>query len=372
MFINKNIKYRDILLFALIGIIGYKIIDNYEFFFNLGTKFLSILSPFIYALICAYILNPVMKLFEKRFKLSRGNAIFVTYAIITIIVFMLLFFTIPSIIDSIAKITKEVPSYMEIVQGWIDKALKNPKLNEIITQVGLLEKIQLLSIQFGNFTIGMLQGLLTYMLSFTTNLVKVLLGFLIAVYVLADKENLIKGTKTIVYILLKEKKAEDIINATRIYHKMIGVYIGTKAIDSLIIGLISLVGLFLIKAPYALLLALIVGVTNMIPYFGPFIGEIVGAVVCMFVSPMKALMAFLLLLTIQQFDAWYLDPKLIGAKVGVKPFWIMMGVIIAGAFWGPLGMLLASPTIATLNIYYAKVVNKFKNNNKELVKKADL
>ncbi|SFC56902.1 AI-2E family transporter [Clostridium uliginosum] len=369
MFINNNIKYRDILIFGLIGIVGYKIIDNYDFFFDLTKKFLSIISPFIYSLICAYMLNPIMMFFERNFKFSRSRSILITYAIIAGIVVMFLFFTIPSLINSIGNMTKEVPNYMQVVQGWINAALKNKKLYGLITQAGLLEKIQLLSIQIGNFTVTILQGMLTYLLSFTTNLVKILLGFLIAIYVLADKENIINGAKTLCYIILKEKKANKLINFVRIYNKMVGAYIGTKAVDSSIIGLISLVGLIIVEAPYALLLALIVGITNMIPYFGPFVGIIIGVIASIFISPMKAVIVCVLLVGIQQFDAWYLEPKLVGAKIGVKPFWIIMGIMIAGAFLGPLGMLLASPTMATMRVYYIEVVKKFKANNAELVKR---
>lgn len=366
--INKNVKYKDILVFAIIGIIIYKIIDNYDFFFNTAKNFLSIMSPFIYSLIFAYMLNPIMKFFERKFKFSRGNAILITYTIITGIVIMLFLFTIPTLIDSIISIIKEIPTYMEKIQEWINLAIKNPRLNEWIVNAGLINKIEILSMKIGNFTITVLQGMLGYILSFTGNLVKIVFGFLIAIYVLSDKEGLLKNAKSLIYILFKEKKASQLIKAFKTYNKMIGVYIGTKAIDSAIIGGIALICLIIVKAPYALLLSIIVAITNMIPYFGPFIGEVVGAAVCVFVSPMKAIMVFLILLLIQQFDAWYLDPKLIGAKVGVKPFWIIMGVTIGGAFWGPVGMLLASPTLATINIYYYKLVRAYKAKNPDLFK----
>lgn len=370
--INKNVKYRDILIFALIGVIGYKFIDNYDYFFGILRKLMSILSPFIYALICAYILNPIVKLFENKFKFKRGMAIFITYAIIASLVTIALLFTIPSIIDSIASITKDIPIYMETVQGWIDAVLKNDKLKEMITEAGFLSKLEDISIQIGNFTILILQNSVTYLLSFTTGLVKGILGFLIAIYVLIDKERLLSMCRTITYIIFKEKKGKNIIHFVNTYNMMIGTYIGIKAIDSLIIGFIALIGLSIVGAPYYLILAIVVGVTNMIPYFGPLVGEIVGATVTLFVSPIKAIVVFLLLLAIQQFDAWYLEPKLIGDKVGIRPFGIIVAVVLAGGFFGPIGMLLGSPTLATIKIYYDKIVERFREENKELVKKEKL
>ena len=172
-------------------------------------------------------------------------------------------------------------------------------------------------------------------------------------------------------MILKEEKGTKLIGLVRTYHEMIGKYIGTKAIDSAIIGVLAFLGLMIIGAPYTPLLAIIVGVTNMIPYFGPFVGEVVGAAVGIFVSPAMAITIFVFLLALQQFDAWYLDPKLIGDKVGVKPFYIILAVTIGGGFFGPIGMLLASPTMATINIYYERKVNLFKARNKNLMKRFD-
>lgn len=360
------------MIFVLIGVIGYKLIDNYEYFFNIGKKIMFIISPFIYALTCAYILNPVVSFFEKRFKLKRVVSILITYFIIVALVFITLFFTIPSIIDSILNITQEMPIYMEIVQKWVNAILENEKIKELIIQAGFFNKFQEISSQMGNIAIELLQDLAMYLLSFTSNLVNVILGFLISIYVLADKEKIVKGTRTITYMVLKEEKGSKLIDFVRTYNKMIGVYIGAKAIDSTIIGIIALFGLLIVEAPYAPLVALIVGVTNMIPYFGPLMGMLVGAMVSIFVSPMKALIVFLLLLCIQQFDEWFLEPKLISKKVGVSPLGIILGITIGGGFWGPIGMLLGSPTMATIKIYYEKFFAKFKESNPKLVKKEKL
>lgn len=372
MFINKNIKYRDILIFALIGVIGYKLIDNYDYFFGITKKILYIIYPFIYALIFAYILNPVVTILEKKFKLKRGISIGITYCIIAGLIFICLFFTIPSIVDSISNISMEIPEYVQKIQGWTNNILESEKIKQIATEAGFLTKLEELSTHIGNYAIVILQDSATYLLSFTTNLINLVLGFLISIYVLMDKEKFINSAKIVIYMIMKEENGNSLINLVRTYHKMIGTYIGIKAIDSLIIGIISLIGLMIVGAPYAPLIAIIVGITNMIPYFGPLIGEIVGASVSLFVSPMKAIVVFCLLLAIQQFDGWYLDPKLIGDKVGVRPFLIILAVVIAGGFFGPVGMLLASPTIATIKIYYDKMVSKFKSNNLELFKREKL
>ena len=372
MFINKNIKYRDILIFALIGVAGYKIIDNYQYFFGKITQAFSILSPFIYALVCAYVLNPIVKCYEKKFNFKRSIAIALTYLILIGIIFIGLFFTIPSVVDSILNITTEIPNYMVKVQDSINLGLTNERVNELITQSGILSNIQKIATQIGNMSMELLQNFAIYLISLTSNLVNVVLGFLISIYVLIEKDNIVKIAKTIIYMILKEKNGTRLLSFIRTYNKMIGMYVGIKAIDSIIIGSLALIGLVVLKIPYAPLLALIVGVTNMIPYFGPLVGIVISSVVTLFSSPLQAVIVALILFALQQFDAWYLEPKLIGKKVGVSPLAIIFGVTLGGGILGPVGMILGSPTMATARIYYNKLVDKFKESNKELVKKENL
>ena len=371
MFFNKYIKYRDILVIVLIALVGYKLIDNYQMFLNLISTTISVISPFIYAMVFAYCINPIMNLFERRLKMRRGLSIFSTYLLIGGAIVIGSLYIVPSIVDSIISITSEIPGYMETVQGWINEALKNQNFYELINSTGLLDNISVISGNMSSIIIGILNGSVSSIVSITTNVVKIGFGFLISIYILLDKERFITEVKTITYMILKEEKGTKLIGLVRTYHEMIGKYIGTKAIDSAIIGVLAFFGLMIIGAPYTPLLAIIVGVTNMIPYFGPFVGEVVGAAVGLFVSPAMAITIFIFLLALQQFDAWYLDPKLIGDKVGVKPFYIILAVTIGGGFFGPIGMLLASPTMATINIYYERKVNLFKAKNKNLMRRID-
>ena len=371
MFFNKYIKYRDILVIVLIALVGYKLIDNYQMFLNLISTTMSVISPFIYAMIFAYCINPIMNLFERKLKMKRGLSILSTYLLIGGAIVIGSLYIVPSIVDSIISITSEIPGYMETVQGWINEALKNQNFYELINSTGLLDNISVISGNMSSIIIGILNGSVSSIVSITTNVVKIGFGFLISIYILLDKERFITEVKTITYMIFKEERGTKIIGLVRTYHEMIGKYIGTKAIDSAIIGVLAFFGLMVIGAPYTPLLAIVVGVTNMIPYFGPFVGEVVGAAVGLFVSPAMAITIFIFLLALQQFDAWYLDPKLIGDKVGVKPFYIILAVTIGGGFFGPIGMLLASPTMATINIYYERKVNLFKAKNKNLMRRID-
>ena len=132
MFFNKYIKYRDILVIVLIALVGYKLIDNYQMFLNLISTTMSVISPFIYAMIFAYCINPIMNLFERKLKMKRGLSILSTYLLIGGAIVIGALYIVPSIVDSIISITSEIPKYMETVQGWINEALKNQNLYDLI------------------------------------------------------------------------------------------------------------------------------------------------------------------------------------------------------------------------------------------------
>ena len=369
--LDKNIKYKEVIILLVVGFIGYKVVDNVDVILSALGSFISLLSPFIYALIFAYILNPIMTLFEEKLRLKRGLAILATYLLMTGLIIIGVVFLVPSIIDSIISLIDSMPSYVSEIQEWINKIINNDEINDFITSIGLMDNIVSISTTVGKVALNTLEGSLTSIIDIATNIVKIVIGYLLAIYVLLDKEDFTKAAKTLTYMIFKEKIASVIVKWVRIYNSMIGIYVGTKAIDSAIIGLIALIGLVILKAPYAVLLALIVAITNMIPYFGPLIGELVGAIVGFFVSPSMGIIILIFLLLVQQFDAWYLDPKLIGNKVGVEPFILIVAVIIAGGYFGAVGMLLASPTAATIKQIVDERMAIFRKNHPELMKKAD-
>ena len=229
------------------------------------------------------------------------------------------------------------------------------------------EHLSAITSKTGTYIVSGLESSVSSIVVLTTNVVKILLGFLIAIYILLDKESLIRNAKLIICMIFKQERGEKIISWIKIYNKMIGTYVGTKALDSLIIGIIALVGLIIMRAPYSIILAIVVGFTNMIPYFGPLVGIVVSATVALFVKPSLVIIIVIFLLILQQFDAWYLEAKLVGKKVGVKPLLIMVAVLVGGGLLGPVGMILGSPTIATIKLAYDKIVENYKNkisNNK--------
>lgn len=364
----KNNKYKDAVVAALwivvFSILAFKLFGYLDDITSTLGKIISLSMSFIYGIVIAYVLNPIVKIIESKTKMRRSLAIAVTYILFITIIAIISIYGIPSLIDSIRDMINKVPGYIDSAQRFLNDIVSNDNINGLINSTGTLGTIQSYIEKIGYVLMNLLEGSFNTLFNLSSQLVKVVLGFLVSIYVLSDKDKLINDWKRVLVLVLKEKRAKQVIEFGRIYNNMIGTYIGIKAIDSTIIGIMAFILLTIVKSEYALLLSIIVGITNMIPYFGPFIGEIVGFFINIFVSPTKGLVVFLTLFALQMFDGWYLDPKLIGSKVGVRPFWIIYAVVIGGGFFGPIGMLLASPTAATMKFYYSKLLEK----NKEVIK----
>lgn len=359
LFKEDKINYFDIIKIVITIMITIKIIDNYELFFVLVRKIFSIVSPFIYAFVIAYVLNPIMKFFEREFKLNRGKSILATYIIIVAMFTVFSAYLMPKIVTSVVDIIKNIPEFTKISQNYFNTLMQDDRVKNILLSTGEMElRPDVIISKISVFSANLLNTFLSKTVSFTSSFVKWVFGFIISIYILMDKENLIELGKKLMYILLRKKNAERVLEFLSKLHNMIGIYIGIKTIDSIIIGAMAFIGLVIIKSPYSLLIALIAGVTNMIPYFGPVIGMVIAFVINIFFSPIKAIIVVTFLFLLQQFDSWYLDPKLIGDKVGLKPFAVIFAVTLGGGLYGAVGMIIAVPIMAVIKDYVDKLLKR--------------
>lgn len=359
---RRKIKHFDFIISAILIYISIKLINNYKTWFAILGNIMSIISPFIFALIIAYILNPLMKFIERKFLLNRKLSILCTYMFIIFFISIFTIYLLPKITYSIIDIVKSIPEFANESQHWLNEIIKEYNLKEVLNSSGMKNlKPDFIIGKTSECIVQILDKLLSKTWSFTNSFIKWIFGFIVSIYVLYDKEKFISVAKKIVFITLNEENGIKIINLFKNLHYMIGLYIGIKAVDSTIIGGMAFVGLTILKSPYALLIALIVGVTNMIPYFGPFIGMIVAFTINIFFNLFKACMVLIFLFLLQQFDAWYLDPKLIGGKVGVTPFLVIFAVTLGGGLYGPVGMILAVPIMAVIKLYVDKVIIRYDN-----------
>ena len=350
--IFKNNKYKSLIIAVLItiivGIFAFKLIDNIGMLIDIIRKFISLSMVFVYGIIIAYILSPIVSFFEKRVKLSRNISITLTYAILLGSIILLAVYGIPGLIENIKEIGSNVPSYISSIEDFINNILEKDDVSKFINTAGIKVNIDMYIDKAGNLVMTAIEGSLLKMVTFSSVIVKFIIGLLVAIYILIDKERLLFECKRVLYLVIKKEKSEKIVEFIKTYNSMIGTYIGIKAIDSLIIGIMAFVLLNIVKSEYAILLAILVGITNMIPYFGPIIGAVPGAFILFIVSPMKCLIFIIMVFVLQQFDGLILGPKILGESTGVRPLLILFSITVGGAYFGPLGMFLGVPFFATV------------------------
>ncbi len=329
----------------------------------------KVFSPILYGLLLAYVLSPLLsfleakvfaklgrKIFKKERKkvqrFSRIMSISVSAIILFLIIFGIINYIIPELFKSINIIIANVPDYLTNGKNWIvSKFSSQPDVQEVILNnynnvanyvLDYINNSVLPSMNtvIKNLSIGII-GLLKL-------IVNVILSFIIAVYVLSSKEKFIAQAKKMMYAILNPYQSMIVLENIRYTHRVFGGFLYGKVIDSLIIGLICFIFMILFKMPYTILISVIIGITNIIPYFGPFIGAIPSILLILLVSPTKALTFLVFIFILQQFDGNILGPKILGSKTGLKSFWVLFAILIFGNLFGFIGMLFGVPLFAII------------------------
>lgn len=366
----KYIKIALYTLFVIVAaILTYRISSNTDNIIpNVYTYLKSVLgifSPILYGLLIAYLMNPAVAFFERNLirwtrstahtdiKRLRVLSIIIVYLCLFGTIFLTIRFLVPQILDNIKVLFNNLPTYVDEFQNMLFKlqlsindALAYPDfsqfVNEVINPTQVREIINPKSLQ------TVFDKLVTSTMSITGTLLNLVIGFVISIYAIMQKETFVNGSKRTIYAIFKASTANKIINVANEAHTTIIRFFIGKSLDSLIIGVICFIGLSILKNPYALLLSFIVGIFNMIPYFGPVIGAIPAVILTLFEGVGPAIIVGIFIFFLQQFDGLILGPKILGDSIGITPFWIISAITIGGALAGPLGMFFASPILAVI------------------------
>lgn len=328
---------------------------------------LSILSPIIWGLVIAYLLWPMTKFFERSLffpllkkvaprrdgsKGARSVAIVLAIVLALLCIAALLWLIIPQMYTSIDNIVQHSQEYYDTITGWIERFFEDyPELESTLLELT------------GNMSDSLMEWAKTAVLPSMSKLVSsvsagvymvlrgvlnVLIGFVVACYVLYNMELFGAKSKKILYSIFSIPASERILRAIRFTDSAFSSFISGKVIDSLIIGVICYVCCSLLRMPYVVLISVIVGVTNIIPVFGPFIGAVPTALIILLVSPMKCLIYLVFIIVLQQIDGNIIGPKILGSSTGINGFWIMFSILLGGGLFGFLGMLLGVPVFVVI------------------------
>jgi predicted PurR-regulated permease PerM len=354
----------SITLAGLFIVAIYFAILNINVFIGLINDLGSVLTPFMYGLILAFLMSPIVSFFEMKafasFKWKKSTKRILSVLLSLLITFeiIVLFFSfiIPQLIISLSSISEKLPEYIVIVEDLLGEWLVSYRLDNEWVNL-LLDSSEDLLVTFLKTIQGYLPLILDYSWQFTKMIFNLLLGIAIAMYVLIDRELFSLQAKKLIYFISNQKTGDYLIDLSRLSSSMVHRFILGKMLDSFIIGVICYVGMLVLGLSYPLLLSVIVGVTNMIPVFGPFIGAIPGALILLLVYPFQALWFILFIILLQQFDGNFLGPRILGDSMGLPSLWIMFAIIVGGGYFGVVGMFLGVPIFAVIYIISKKIIS---------------
>ncbi|WAW15670.1 AI-2E family transporter [Peptostreptococcus equinus] len=371
-----NKKYATISFYAFLVLLAamlfYLGISNFSNVNNMLSTFITIIKPFIIGFSLAYLLNFILtfierKLFDKLikkkmpFKLKRAISMLLTYVSVGLTITLFMKFVLPQVTQSIVGIASDFPRIVERIYDYTDALISNIDLshtnkqiiNKKVTELGkdAMDFATNLVPYFGNAFVGLVLGVWN-----------LLLGIIVSIYILADKEGFSALCKKFIAAVFSQEKGQRILYVTDLSNDIFGKFLVGKIIDSCIIAFITFIILKLTGMPYPILLTFIIGVTNIIPFFGPFIGAVPSILLVLFIDPIKALWLTLIIFLIQQLDGNVIGPKILGDSIGISSFWILFSLLIAGKFFGIVGMIIGVPVFS---IIYTIVADSLNNKLKK-------
>ena len=369
-----TVSIATFLTFCCCALFFFFLYRNQEFA-AYGQRISAILQPIIIGIVLAYLLNPIMvfveswvaKLLvkfiknEKRVKsLSRMLGITGAWLFFAIIIVVLVASILPTIMESIMSMIRSFPDEVNNLLAWLNNVVEDGSeleafLNEAIVSVSAWFQTWLketilpqLESYIGSIMSGALAGVKAVL--------NIFIGFVVSVYVLTSKDTFSGQAKKMVYAFFKPSKANVIIDTVRKSHELFGGFISGKLLDSLIIGILAYIVLSIMHMPYTMLVSVIIGVTNIIPFFGPFIGAVPSFFIILLQDPMKSLYFLIFIFVLQQIDGNIIGPKILGNTTGISAFWIVFSTTFFGGLWGFPGMVLGVPLTAVIHYIVRRIL----------------
>ena len=364
-------KYKDLILLFTITICVIFLVALFFFRTSVFVKAFraisSILAPFIYGFVIAYLLRPVSIRLErlllrigknssgKRRGLARTVSIILSLLLLLAAITALLLLVLPQIVSSISRIISRLPAAIDSFQAWLTGLDSGDEAShELVSTINQITETVSQKVQsfLQTSLLPTLQTAITRVTSSFMGILGVLkdfgLGCIISVYYLTSWEKFGMQARMLVYSSMSRKSADIVMEETHFINRMFSGFIIGKLVDSAIIGVICFLFTELFNFPYAMLISVIVGVTNIIPFFGPYLGAIPSILLLMTESFPKAIVFLVFIIVLQQVDGNIIGPKILGDRLGISSFWILFSILFFGALWGLVGMLVGAPIFAVL------------------------
>lgn len=356
---NFSSKVREnVISLVLSGIIlvsFYFFIRNFNILKNAFSFLLDVLFPFILGFAIAFVLMPLMKVIEQKalarfnwsFTAKRRISTFSSIILMIVFIYVLLSIVVPQIISSIVTLSDQLHNYITLTTAFVEELMTKYNLDSTY----LTDLLDISEDFLGNiisFAFSYMPQILDSSIRVITTVFNVFVSLIVAIYIMLGKEKFAYQLKKMLYAILKEKTVKRCIDIARLTGDMFNSFIVGKAIDSFIIGILCFIGMSILRMDYVVLISCVVGITNMIPFFGPFIGAVPSIFILFIVDPLQALWFAIFVLLLQQFDGNILGPLILGNSTGLPGLWTMFAIIVGGGLFGITGMFFGVPLFAVI------------------------
>ncbi|MCD8365027.1 MAG: AI-2E family transporter [Clostridiales bacterium] len=365
------------ILVIFVSLLLFFFLFRFEGFSSGVGEIIHSLNGVIIGLVLAYLLNPVMKFFERRLqkklftvgertlkqkRIIRGLSVACAMFLFLAVIAVLLVILVPQLIMSVQELVLSLNDKLETLVEWIERLIRNNHLADQVENLAdeiftwLEDWLQTAILDNGS---DIMATLTAGVYSVLKMLVNFLVGLIVALYVLMKKEQFVGQAKKLIYAIFKPRYGNIVMEVARKADEVFGGFFVGKIIDSLIIGCICFVCMYIMKLPYTALVSVIIGVTNIIPFFGPFIGAIPSVILIFLVSPIQAVYFLILIVVLQQVDGNIIGPKILGDSTGLSPFWIIFSILLFGGCFGFAGMIFGVPVFALIYYIIKRVTEHF-------------
>ena len=359
---EKYVKWGITAIVVIIaGLLCFSLFSAFKGFTKTLSSVISILAPFIYGAVIAYLIEPLCSWIEKnllvlfkgkKHKLATALALVISLLLGVLVVLAVLLLLIPQVIDSVTSIVKTLPGEIETAWTKIQKWLQDqPEIYEYWAKYATEVEERINNwVKTGLPTTAkkILSGAIGGVYDTVTVVKNVLLGLIVSIYILARRRQMAAQGKLLIRGLFKPSAANWIMNEIRFVDRMFNGFFTGKLLDSAIVGILCFIGCLVLGLKPALLIAVIIGVTNIIPFFGPFIGAVPCALLLLLENPMHCLIFLIFLVVLQQLDGNFIGPRILGNTTGLPGLWVMFAILLFGGLWGIGGMILGVPLMAVL------------------------
>ena len=385
---DKRYLYWGVTAFCVIAaaLLFYFAVGTITVFGSAVSRLVSILAPFIWGLVICYLLSPLMRSVESRLflplarKLYRKNkkndgrrfarvltVIFCEIVLILVLV-ALVYLIIPQMLSSVQTLISNSGAYIDNLSKWADGLFENyPVLDDYLG--GFLDNF---NTNLGNWLettllprVGsVVSSVTTGVYGVAKSIYNLIIGIIVSIYLLSDKEGFVAAVKRLMYSVFSVETADRLRSGLNFVDRTFMSFLNGKLLDSLIIGIICYIVCSILQMPYTLLVSVIVGVTNIIPFFGPLIGAVPSALIILMVDPTKCLIFVIFVIILQQIDGNIIGPRILGNSTGITGFWVMFSIILGGGLFGFWGLLLGVPVFVVIySLATNLIVKKLKRND---------